>query len=100
VDVDPVEKGTGYPPLILTDLLRRAAALPAGIAIISARTGIHSRDEHESCRVSYTGGSAGYGHTPVLERLSQGFQGIFPEFRQFVEEEDAVVGKADLPGLR
>ena len=31
----------------------------------------------------------------VFKRLAQDFEGLTPEFREFVEEEDAVVGDAD-----
>jgi hypothetical protein len=42
---------------------------------------------------------AGDGDLAGLERLPQGFQARAGEFRQFVEEQHAAMGEADLAGL-
>ena len=47
MDVDPVEERSGDPPLVLADLLGRAAAGAAPVAEVAAGAGIHRRDEHE-----------------------------------------------------
>jgi hypothetical protein len=42
VDVDPVQQGAGDPPLVLADLLGRAAARAAPVAEVTAGAGIRS----------------------------------------------------------
>jgi len=37
---------------------------------------------------------------PLLERLAQLVEHLTAEFRQFIEEQDAVVGEAQFPGPR
>ena len=100
MDVDPVEKGAGDPALILADLLGRAAAGAAPVAEVTAGTGIHRCNEHEAGGIGGREGGTGDRDPAVFHRLAQRLEGVLPEFRQLVEEEDPVMGEADLPRPR
>src|ERR1041384_3246324 len=52
VKIDSVEEGTGNSLTVPLNLNRTASAFAFEIAEISARTGIHCRDEHELARKS------------------------------------------------
>lgn len=73
-------------------------ALPARVVAESARAGIERCDQHK------VGGKVGGSHRAadrdraIFERLAQHFEGGAVELGQFVEEEDAIMGEADLAG--
>jgi len=53
-------------------------------------------DEREAGGVGVGGRGVGEGDEAVLQGLAEGFEGIAAELGQLVQEEDAVVGEADL----
>jgi len=59
-------------------------------------TGVHSGEQREAGREGETGAGSHHGDEALLQGLAQGFEGVAPELRQLVEEEDAVVRQARL----
>jgi hypothetical protein len=49
-------------------------------------------------RVGEAGSCPCQGHDPILQGLAEGFEGVATELGELVEEEDAVMGEADLSG--
>jgi hypothetical protein len=64
---------------------------------MTARAWVHGRDESEASGIGEGGGGACQRDDPVLQRLAEGLQGIAAELGQLIEEEDAMMGAADLP---
>ena len=100
VQVDAVEQRTGDSRQVSLDQRRRTGALVQRISVIPALTGIHRGREHEARREGQGHGRAGDRHFTVLKRLAQNVQHMAVEFRQFVEEQDAIVSKTDFTGPR
>lgn len=94
VKIDAIQQGAGNALTVFFDLARRTAALFFRITEVSARAGIHRRDHHELTGKSEFAGGPGDGHLPVLQWLTQDFEGGAPELRQLIEKEDAILGKA------
>ena len=99
VQVDAVEQGAGDATEVLLDLGRRAGAGAAGIRPVSAGTGIHGGDEDEVGGESRAAEGPADGHLAFLERLAQDLERLAIELGHLVEEEDALVGQADLARL-
>ena len=59
-------------------------------------TGVHGRDEHEVCRERKRHIAAGEGNGALLKWLTQHFEYIARELREFVQEQDAVMSQAHL----
>ena len=70
------------------------------MVIIATWAGIHRGYQHETGRIVYGKAGSGYRDVAVFQRLPEDFQYIAVELGQFVEEENAVVGKADFSRLR
>ncbi len=68
--------------------------------MITARTRIHGGCEHEIRRVTQRNGRARDCHNAVFHRLAQDFQDILPEFRQLIEEKNAIVSQTYFAGSR
>ena len=100
MDVDAVEKRSGNAVAVALDIERAAPALAFRIAEVAALAGIHGGDEHEIRWKCEGAGSARNGDARVFQRLAQDFEGLPTDLGQFVEKEDAVVGDADLAGIR
>jgi len=98
--VDPVQKRPGDAAEILVDRGLRAGAAPAGVAVPSALAGIHRADQHKFARIGHGALDARNGDLAVLERLAQHLERVAAEFRQLVEEQDALVRERDLARLR
>jgi len=47
VNIDPIQKRTGYPGPVTMNLLMRAAALFFGVGKIAAGAGVHGRNQHK-----------------------------------------------------
>ena len=63
--------------------------------MVAAGAGVHGGDELEARgEVAFHRGAAD-GDVAVFQRFAQHFEDAAVEFGQFVEKEDAVVGKAD-----
>src|SRR5690606_17885353 len=67
---------------------------------IAALAGVRRGDEEEAAGVADMGIGAGDDDLAGLDRLAQGFEHGAGELGEFVEEEDAVVGEADLARFR
>ena len=100
MDIDAVHERPGNARHVTLDFRRSAVAFMGRVAVITARAGIHSRDEHEPGRISDSGRSAGYRNLVVLHGLPQHFEDILFEFGQFIQEEDAVMRERNLAGFR
>ena len=96
MQVDPIEERSRDLPAVALHLAWGAAAFPFGIAIVAAGTGIHGGDEHEGRGKGHCSGGAGNRYLAILKRLSHHLKGGAVELRQFVQEEDAVMGQAHL----
>ena len=96
MDVDAIEERTGDAVAVALDLDTGAAALALRVAVKSARAGIHRGDENKFGRKCHGSSRTGYGHLAILDWLAHDLERGAFEFRQFIEEEDAVVGNADL----
>ncbi len=57
-----------------------------------AATSVHAAGKHRSAV------PPGDRHPALLQRLSQGLEGVAGELGELVEEQYAAVGQADLPG--
>lgn len=100
MQVDPVKDRSRNPAPVFHYGPRRADARPYRVVRIAARARVHRAHEHEPCRVGEGDRSPGYCNPPVFEWLAQKIEQVSPEFGEFVEKEDPVVGEADFPRLR
>jgi len=95
VDVDAVKQRPGDFLSVARDLVGGVAAGAFGVAVVAAGAGVHGGDELEAGgEVAFHRGAAD-GDMAVFQRFAQHFEDAAVEFGQFVEKEDAVVGKAD-----
>jgi hypothetical protein len=69
------------------------------LKLMTAWAWVQRHDKGETSGIGEGGGVAGEGDEPILQGLAEGFEGIAAELGQLVEEEDAVVGEADPPGV-
>src|SRR2546421_8223073 len=92
--IDSIEERSGNSLTVTLNLHRTATAFAFEIAEISARAGIHCRDQHEFARESQTSGCARDRHFSVFQWLAHHFERGAFEFRQLIEKKNAVVGKA------
>jgi hypothetical protein len=92
--VDRVQSHTGVAHRPRTDVCARWRSTAQSMI---AWAGVHGHHQGEAGGVGIGGGGAGEGDEAVLQRLAQGFEGIAAELGQLVEEEDPVMGEADLP---
>src|SRR5690242_1026433 len=67
---------------------------------IPARARVHGGGEHEARWKGDGNGGAGNGDGAVFERLAHDFEDVALEFREFIEEEHAVVAERDFAGTR
>src|ERR1700691_1949196 len=63
-----------------------------------ATAGVHRRDELKARRIADAVISPGDSHFASFERLAQTVEHLRLEFRQFVEEEHALMGERDFAG--
>ena len=94
VEIDAIEQRPGNALPITLHLHRTATAFAFQIAEVSARAGVHRRDEHELGRERDRAGRARNRNPAVFQRLAHHFESRAFELRQLVEKEDAVVGEA------
>jgi hypothetical protein len=95
VQVDAIEQRPAQLALVTRDLLRRAAAGPLR-SEPAAGTRIHRGHQLEARGKFGPARGAGNGDAARLQGLAQGFEGRAREFRQFIEEQDAMVGQRNL----
>ena len=72
----------------------------AAVAEESTRTGIHGGDELERRRKASGSVGARDRHDTAFKGLPQGFERRAPEFREFIEKQNAVMRQRDLTGTR
>ena len=98
MQVDAVQQRAGDPPPVLGDGAGGAGAFPGGVPQVAAFAGVHGRYQHEFAGVGGCPVYAAHGNGAVLQRLAQHLQRIAGKFRQFIQKQHAVVGKAHLAG--
>ena len=59
---------------------------------------VHGRNHHKGAGIGERGADPGDGHLVILQRLAQAFHRLTGEFRQLVQEQDAVVASETSPG--
>lgn len=99
LDVEPVEERARDTPLVVSRTARTLAADVAGLSRHPAAARIHGCDKLETGGIGDVVIGAGDLGLAGLERLPQRLENPRLEFRQFVEEEDAVMGKRHFAGL-
>src|SRR5690349_18931955 len=72
---------------------RRVMALAGRVAEIAAGTRIHRGSQHETGGEGHRNRGPGYRHRTVLERLPHYLKYIALKFRQFIQEEHAIVAQ-------
>ena len=95
MQVDAVEQRAGNPRLIIGGAARigAAAAGKAGLVGAAAAARIHRRDQHEARRIGDAVIGARDRDFAGFQRLAQRVERLRLEFRQFVEEQHAVMGE-------
>ena len=100
VQIDAIQQGTAYSGSIALHLRYGTTTFPGGISQITAWARVHGGNQHEVARESDLSCATGYRDFAFLQGLTKHLQGGTLEFRQFVEEEHAVVGQRDFSGPR
>ena len=98
--VEAVEQRTRNAPEVVLATGRSLGTGAGRVGQVAAAARIGGRHQHEAAGIADMGVGAGDDHLPGFDRLAQGFQHGPREFRQFVEEQDAVMGKRDFPRFR
>ena len=75
------------------------AATAGTVWEMTARTGVHGRNELEIRRICHGSFHSRDSHLPFLQRLTQRLQGCSGEFRKLVKEQNPAGGKRYLPRL-
>ena len=70
-----------------------------GVAEISTGTWVHCSHQHDAARIRYRPLRAGNGYTAILDRLPEDLHGAAGKFREFVQEQDPIVGEGELSRL-
>ncbi len=101
MQIDAVDQRARQPHLIVGGATRVLAVLAheAGLGRMAAAAGIHGRHQHEARRIGDPVIGARDRDLAGLERLAQRIEHARLELRQFVEEQDAMMGERDLAGL-
>src|SRR6185295_3373631 len=100
LDIDPVGERARNAAAVARDALGGAAAAAGAIAAVAAGTGIHRRDKLEAGGEQCLVGRTRDRDAARLERLAQRLEYVAVEFRQLIEEQDAVVRERDLARAR
>ncbi len=93
--VDAVHDRSRYPLSIGADRMGRTFA--AAGARIASVAGVHRSNQHEVGGIAVGLVDAADSEPSLLQWKAERFEGLPTEFGQFVEEEDSLVGKRDLP---
>jgi hypothetical protein len=102
VQVDAVEERTGDAALIVGGAagIGAAPAGEAGLRGASAAARVHRRNQHEARRIGHAVIGARDRNLAGLQRLAQRVEGLRLEFRELVEEQDAMMGERDFSRSR
>ena len=98
MDVYSVEKRPGNFIYIFGHGAGGASAFQRRMPEISAGTGVHRADQHKIRGISEGSFDSAYSDVPVFHRLSQRFEYLYGEFRQFVEKKNSVMRERYCPG--
>jgi hypothetical protein len=98
--VEAVHQRAGNAAQVVLAADRSAAAGAVRVGQIAAFAGVGGGDQQEPAGIADMGIGAGDHDRAGLDRLAQRVEHGAGKFGEFVEEEDAVVGKADLARLR
>jgi hypothetical protein len=98
MDVDTVEQGAGDLRQVSLDLQWRWGQITVTVLERSSWARVHGCNKHETGRVPRRNCDPRNGELTVFERLAQHFESAACEFRQLIEEENAVVGQAHFSG--
>ena len=82
--VDAVQQRAGHTAAVLPHSTGRTGALPGGVAVVAALTGVHGGYQLEAAGIGGTACRSAHGDLAVLQRLAQHFQTLAGELRQFV----------------
>src|SRR5262245_47426470 len=99
LNIDAIEEWARYARAITLNLQRRADAFFLRIGEKAAGARVHGRDQHDGRGIINRAKGAGDGDVAVFQRLPHDLEHVAPELWQFVEEQNAVVGKGDFPRL-
>ena len=98
-EVDAIEDGTGETLVVSGNLSGGAGAGVIRITVVATGTGVHGGDEHE---IGWVGGAligAGKSDLAIFEGLAKRFEDVAGVFGEFVEKENAAMGKGDFPWM-
>ena len=98
--IKPVHQRARDAAHVVLRALRCPRAGPARIAQRAAFAGVRRRNQHEPAGIADMGIGSRHIDGSGLQRLTQGFQNRAAEFRQFIKKQHAIMGEADLTGLR
>ena len=84
----------------LLEMTIGAPALVFGIPEIPARAGVHGRHQHETAGECGAAVKPADGDPSLLQGLPQVLQNAAPELGEFIQEQNAAVGQADLARTR
>ena len=97
-DINPVQHGAGNPAAVMIHIFLGTFASSGRISVPAAFAGVHGTDHHEFRRIGHRGGGTGNGDLAVFQRLAHHVQGIFPEFRHFIQEQNTFMGHGNFTG--
>ena len=100
VHVDAVEQRSADATQIFLNHSRRANAVAIRMIVVAARTGIHGRHQHKTCRIFDGKFSTRDTDFAVFERLAHHLQHLTLKFGQLVEKQHAVVRQRNFARLR
>ena len=99
VQIDAVEQRAGEFVAVALDHIGRAGTAAAGLAEITAGTGIHRCDQLEARRKSYAVAGSRNHNVPGFQGLAQDLQNLAIELRKLVQKQYTVMGQGNFPGL-
>ena len=95
-DINAIQQRAGDAAGVLPHGALGAGATAAGVAVPAAFAGVHGANQHKFCRVGHCAYDPGNGHLAVFQGLAHHIQGVLAEFRQFIQEQYALVSHRDL----
>jgi len=96
MQIDPIQHRTGNPLAIISDTLFGTIAPTGRMTVITAFAGIHGPYQHKLTGIGKGAGNAGNRYNAIFQRLTQYFHRVTFEFRQLVQEQNAVVRQGNL----
>ena len=100
MDVNPIQKWPGDLLPVAFDIPDCAPASLLGIGEVPAGTRVHRRDQHEICGEGRGGAGSRDVYHAVFQRLPENLKGASRELGEFIQEQNPVVGQADLARTR